>query len=100
MNLDWTVARDPRSNLGGTESFGPVARVSVVIAAYSGARYIREALESVREQTFPAYETIVIDDGSSDDTADTAERLPGVTVVRLSNCGRCAVLRSAIGTHL
>jgi len=42
--------------------------VSVVMAAKNYARFIREAIDSVRAQTRTDWELLVIDDGSSDDT--------------------------------
>jgi glycosyltransferase involved in cell wall biosynthesis len=44
----------------------PAPRVSVVIAAYNAARYISQALDSVKAQTFNDYEVIVVNDGSDD----------------------------------
>lgn len=43
--------------------------VSVVVPTYNYARYIQETLESLRGQTFADWECIVVDDGSTDDTA-------------------------------
>lgn len=43
--------------------------VSVIIAVYNGAAYLAEAIESVLAQTGPRLELIVVDDGSTDDTA-------------------------------
>lgn len=43
--------------------------VSVIIPVYNGAGFIGDTLESVRSQTFTDWECIVIDDGSTDDTA-------------------------------
>ncbi|MGC8958960.1 MAG: glycosyltransferase family 2 protein [Chloroflexia bacterium] len=42
--------------------------VSVIMAVYNGAQYVREAIDSILSQTFPAFEFIVVDDGSTDDT--------------------------------
>ena len=42
--------------------------VSVVIATYNRAGLLPETLDSVLHQTFEAFEVIVVDDGSTDDT--------------------------------
>ncbi|HET7313109.1 glycosyltransferase family A protein [Salinisphaera sp.] len=44
-------------------------RVSVLIPAFNAGRYIGEAIESVLAQSWTDFELIVVDDGSSDDTA-------------------------------
>lgn len=44
--------------------------VSVIIAAYNAEKYIVEAIDSVLGQTWPNVECLVIDDGSTDRTAD------------------------------
>jgi glycosyltransferase involved in cell wall biosynthesis len=51
-----------------------VPRVTVVLAALDGARYIDEQLRSIATQTLPPHELIVGDDGSSDGTPDIVER--------------------------
>ncbi len=44
--------------------------VSVVMCTYNGETYLREQLDSIIAQTYPVYELIVQDDGSSDKTVD------------------------------
>ena len=49
-------------------------RISVVLPVYNGGPYIDEAVQSILDQTFPDFELIVIDDGSSDDSAERIAR--------------------------
>ena len=44
--------------------------VSVVMCTYNGAKYLREQLDSILNQTYPIYELIVQDDCSTDETVD------------------------------
>jgi glycosyltransferase involved in cell wall biosynthesis len=55
--------------------------VAVVIPVRDGARYLGEALTSVQAQTLQAAEIVVVDDGSTDDSAAIAAAVPGVRVV-------------------
>lgn len=52
--------------------------VSVVTPVLNGARYLRECLASVREQSHPRVEHIVIDGGSTDGTLDILRDAPGI----------------------
>lgn len=53
-------------------------RVSVLIPCYNAGRFLAAAIESVLAQSFQDFEIIVVDDGSSDDSAAVAARYPQV----------------------
>ena len=41
-------------------------KISIIIPVYNGEQYIRKCLDSVKKQTYPDIETVVINDGSTD----------------------------------
>jgi glycosyltransferase involved in cell wall biosynthesis len=48
--------------------------ISVIIGVFNGERYIRDAVASVLSQSFSDFELLIIDDGSTDGTADVIKR--------------------------
>ncbi len=65
--------------------------VSAIIAVFNGANYLSESIRSVLDQTVPPDELIVVDDGSTDDTATIARSFGGaVRVVTQANGGQAA----------
>jgi glycosyltransferase involved in cell wall biosynthesis len=62
--------------------------VSVLIAARNERRRIGECLSSLVAQRYRPIEIIVIDDGSSDGTAEEAAKTPGVRVLRRAHAGK------------
>jgi glycosyltransferase involved in cell wall biosynthesis len=56
-----------------SDDAGRAPAVSVVIPAHNAARTIGSTLDSLIAQTSPAWEAIVVDDGSSDDTRSIAD---------------------------
>jgi glycosyltransferase involved in cell wall biosynthesis len=72
--------------------------VSAVIPTYNRRRYIFRAIESVLNQTLPLDEILVLDDGSTDGTADEVERQYSdkVRVIRQENKGVSGARHRAI----
>jgi cellulose synthase/poly-beta-1,6-N-acetylglucosamine synthase-like glycosyltransferase/peptidoglycan/xylan/chitin deacetylase (PgdA/CDA1 family) len=81
--------RDPRRIL---------VPVSVIVPAYNEAANIAATVRSLLTSDYPALEVIVVDDGSSDGTADIVERLRlrRVRVIRQANAGKPAALNTGI----
>ena len=88
------VRRGSRDLRGGQGAVA--ALVSVVIPCYNQAHFLGEAIESVMAQSHPRFEVIVVDDGSTDNTAKVAKRYPGVRCVRQNNQGLAAARNSGI----
>src|SRR3954447_14425882 len=65
--------------------------VSVVIPAFNAERFVGEAVQSVMAQTLLPVDIVVVDDGSTDRTAELAAAVdPTVQVVRTPNRGVAA----------
>jgi glycosyltransferase involved in cell wall biosynthesis len=56
----------------------PTPLVSIIIPAYNGELYLREAIESILAQDYKHYEILVLDNGSKDRTAEIAQSFPQV----------------------
>ncbi len=80
--------------------------VSVVIASFNHAPYVERAVRSVLEQSIADLEVLVVDDASTDDTADIVAALgdPRITLVRLkenrAEHPRNLALRLAAGRYV
>ncbi|HJQ71520.1 MAG TPA: glycosyltransferase [Blastocatellia bacterium] len=64
--------------------------VTVIIPCYNQGRYLGEAITSALGQGYDDLEVIVVDDGSTDDTAEVAGRYARVSCVRQANRGLAA----------
>jgi glycosyltransferase involved in cell wall biosynthesis len=73
-------------------------KVSVILAVYNGAGYLRQAVDSILGQTFDDFELLAVDDGSTDCTAaildDYSRADSRVKVLRLRNSGRPSIPRN------
>jgi poly-beta-1,6-N-acetyl-D-glucosamine synthase len=77
--------------------------VTVVVPAHNEEAVIESALRSLLELDYPAYEVVVVDDGSTDGTAERAALLAGdfghvnIRVVTQPNAGKASALNAGIG---
>lgn len=74
--------------MGGTD-LSSYPSVSVIVLNWNGQRYLERCLGSLSTQTFPEYEIILVDNGSTDGSVDfVRQRFPDVRIVRnASNIG-------------
>jgi GT2 family glycosyltransferase len=79
----------------------PPPRVSVVVCTLNGAATIGETLAGIARLAHPDVEAIVVDDGSTDATAEIVAAHPGVRLIRTPNRGLSAArntgMRAATG---
>lgn len=68
----WFGLRRAR-NAGRIDGLDPPDGISVVVAARNAARQLPELLEALSRQSHPAFEVVVVDDGSEDETVEVAE---------------------------
>jgi alpha-1,3-rhamnosyltransferase len=73
--------------------------VTVVIPCYNHREYIQATIESVLQQTYPAVQLVVVDDGSTDGSRDVIEALAarhGFDFLTQPNAGICKTLNRGI----
>ena len=70
-------------------------KASVIVPAYDAAATLGDCLASLRTLNYPNHETIVVDDGSTDSTAQIAEHA-GARTIRLEHCGLAAARNAGV----
>src|SRR5579859_5180997 len=70
--------------------------VSVIIPVYNGQQYLAAALDSVVKQDYSPLEIIVVDDGSTDESARVAQAYPEVRYLYQPNQGAAAARNAGI----
>jgi GT2 family glycosyltransferase len=107
--LDWDFGlvdreRQPKHSLEAVrDSFATVPlpppssppRISVVVCTHNGARRLPECLERLRSLSYPNYEVIVVDDGSTDGSGEIASRYD-VTLLETDHEGLSAARNAGI----
>lgn len=74
-----------------------VPTVAVIIPTYNRAHFVGQAIDSVLSQTRPPDEVIVVDDGSTDETADVVRAFGRrVRYIRKDNAGKAKALNRAM----
>lgn len=71
------------------------SRFSVIVCTYNGARTLRDCLQGLRQLDYPDYEVILVDDGSTDNSAEIARGF-GVRVISTKNCGLSAARNTGL----
>jgi glycosyltransferase involved in cell wall biosynthesis len=70
------------------EHMNPYPLVSVIIPTYNSGAYLKEAVESALNQDYPSLEVIVVDDGSTDESANLlTEYLDRISLMTSENLG-------------
>ena len=83
-------------------------KVSIIIPCYNQGHFLSEAIQSVINQSYPFWECIVVNDGSTDATSEIAQRYvdldPRIRYVEQSNTGQSGArnlgLREASGKYI
>lgn len=76
--------------------------VSIIVPAYNEGKLLRGTIRSLLQMDYPAYEIVIVDDGSKDDTREIARELVGdyghvqVKLVEKENGGKATALNAGI----
>ena len=74
--------------------------ISVILPVYNGEKYLKEAIESILNQTYKDFEFIIINDGSTDKSLDIIEKYKKederIIVISRENKGLIATLNEGI----
>jgi glycosyltransferase involved in cell wall biosynthesis len=74
----------------------PLPIVSVIIPCFNHGKYLPVAIASVLKQSYPAWEIIVVNDGSTDNTSEIAKQYEGLVYVYQENKGLASARNTGI----
>ena len=70
--------------------------ISVVVVTYNRAQFLKDALDSIKRQTFKDYEIILVDDGSTDNTKEIVEMYEGIRYIYQEHAGISKARNTAV----
>lgn len=74
-----------------------IPKISVVMAVYNGERYLREAIDSILNQTFKDFEFVIINDGSTDRSLEIIQSYDDrIVLITQENAGLAKALNNGI----
>ena len=73
-----------------------VPLVSVILPVFNGEPYLAGTIQSVLDQTYTAFELIVVNDGSKDGSGDVARAYPRVQYIEQTNAGVASARNAGI----
>jgi glycosyltransferase involved in cell wall biosynthesis len=73
-------------------------KISVIMPDYNGGKYLKEAVQSVLDQTYKDFEFIILDDGSTDDSVEIVENFSDdrIKLVKLGHGGIVSTLNEGL----
>ena len=80
--------------LPGSRQFFKMPLVSIILPSFNGARFLKEAVDSIVQQTFQDWELILVDDGSTDHTPDIMKGYQDPRIRYLKNEGNKGLVYS------
>lgn len=97
--LKWLIEQTPAPRESRTNRLATRPLISIVMPVWNRADVVRTAIDSVFSQTYPHWELIIVDDGSTDETRAVLEPLTSDPRVRLltgSHSGVCRARNRAL----
>jgi glycosyltransferase involved in cell wall biosynthesis len=76
--------------------------ITVLMPVYNGEAYLHEAIESILNQTYPSFEFLIVDDGSSDASAQIIKSYTDtrIRLIQQDNCGVSGALNTGLKAAL
>ena len=98
---DWVGYRDNHDNINWSKG---KMKIGIMMPMYNVEKWVRQAIESIRDQTFKDWHLVIVDDGSTDDSLkeaiDTIRSIANTSLVMINHIGCPGARNKAIDTLL